>query len=46
MNYLFEVVANMRLDFHFIGVEREVTVGKNIVNIISYCKILKYILNE
>ena len=32
VDYLLEAVASMRLGFHFIGVEGEVSVGNNIVN--------------
>ena len=42
---LFEAVG-MRLGFHFIGVEGEVSVGNNIVNAVWYCKILIHTANE
>ena len=32
VDYLLKAVASMRLGFHFIGVEGEVSVGNNIVN--------------
>ena len=40
VDYLLEVVASTRLDFHSIGVEGEVSVGNNIVNTCKYCMIL------
>ena len=34
VDYLLEVVANIRLGFHSIGVEGEGSVGNNITNIV------------